>query len=356
MLQPWYWDFLTSITIDLPLVAYVLTLPSHITPSALTSIALLHQATKALSLSVGELGIDCTSLNQVFARAKWLYDGLEQNGGMLNGTADYPCAVKTSTRGMRISFRGVTLKYPDSPKDAVHDVSFDIIPGSLVVVVGVNGSGKSSMLKLLARLFDPSSGEILIDDEPLASYDMEQVRATITFLSQSPFIYPLSVKDNICYGLGSDVVLTKAQLDTAARLGGSYDWIHKLQDGYDSIIDPWTSIGNGIDGGTYGPVSERLKRELKSHTTQRADSRLVVLDEATSSLDPIAERDLLSAFLNLREGKTMIFVTHRFEHLVKNADQILCMNDGVIVGSGTHTTLMKNCGEYAGLYNARVSQ
>ncbi|KAH7904878.1 P-loop containing nucleoside triphosphate hydrolase protein [Hygrophoropsis aurantiaca] len=377
LLRSWYWDFLINITLDLPLAIYVLTLPSRLSPSSVTSMALLQQATTTLSRSIGRWGDDQSSVIERFSQAKWLYEAIAHESRMPMGTASYPeDAMKFSAEGMSISFKDVSLRYPKRSDEALHKVSFDVAPGQLVLVVGVNGSGKSSMLKLLARLFDPTSGQILIDGKPHAAYKIDELRESMSFLSQSPVVYPLSVRENICIGLGPRTDKREGQIAEAARMGGSSGWISKLEDGYDTLLQPSYTVATNWVAGFFGQLSDALRQEYDKHTKPRilisggeqqrlAASRtfmkinngkikLVVVDEATSSLDPVAERDLLTQFLRVRNGKTMIFVTHRFQHLARKADQIICLKDGHIVEHGTHDELMHTAGEYAELYNAQA--
>ncbi|KAF9242027.1 P-loop containing nucleoside triphosphate hydrolase protein [Melanogaster broomeanus] len=375
LMRSWCWDLFVNITLDLPLAVYALTLPARLSPSSITSMALLQQATSSLSLSVGEYGEDTSSLRSICSQAKWLYDAINHKSSMPEGTEPFPSLnEKSSEEGIKISFKGVTLRYPGSSHDAIQNVTFDIAPGQLVLVVGANGSGKSSMLKLLARLFDPTTGEILVDDRPLISYDIDQLRATMSFLSQSPVVYPVSVKENICVGLPVTLKISDEEVERAAQMGGCSAWISRLGDRYDTQLQPSFDV-NGWAEGVYGVVSEKLKEELARHNVQRTsisggekqrlaasrtfmrlnnrDTKLVVVDEATSSLDPVAERDILSEFRKLRTGKTIIFVTHRFHHLAKDADQILCMKEGSVIEHGTHSELLLADGEYAKLYNAQ---
>lgn len=374
----WIWDFLMNVTVDLPLAIYALTLPTRLSPSSITSIALLQQATSLLSLSVGDYSTDTSSLSEVCANAKWLYDAIDHRSSMPQGTEPYPPAnTKTSNRGMKISFRGVSLRYPGCQHDAVREVSFEIQPGQLVLVVGVNGSGKSSMLKLLARLFDPSKGQIFIDDKPLTSYDADMLRAAMSFLPQAPVVYPVSVRENISLSLLSKRDVNDKDVEEAARRGGCSQLISRFSNQYDTQLQPSFDINGGWSEGIYGILSAGLKDELAKNTgtkisisggekqrlaaartfirLEQSDTKLVVVDEATSSLDPVAERDILSEFRRSRQGKTLIFVTHRFHQLARDADQILCMRDGSVIECGSHEALLGLDGEYARLYNAQTN-
>ncbi|KAF8447161.1 P-loop containing nucleoside triphosphate hydrolase protein [Boletus edulis BED1] len=361
LLREWYWDLLMEITLEHPVVIYALILSTHLSPSSIASMALLQQATRSISLNIGQYtSPDTPSLLGVCSQARRLYDAVNYQSTMPQGTEPFPRPID----------KQVSLQYPGSDHHALCDVSFDILPGELVLVVGTNGSGKSSMLKLLARLFDPIAGEILIDDLPL-------LRAAMAFQSQSAVVYPVSVRENIALGLppafsieqASSSETSFAHVEAAARAGGCSAWISRLSGGYDTQLQPSFDIHHGWLDGMYGYPSDALKEELARHkghpvsisgaarTFMRINHctpRLVVVDEATSRIDPVAERNILSAFRNARAGKTIVVVTHRFHQLAHEADRILCMKDGSVVENGTHAELVHANGPYAALYHAQV--
>ncbi|KAG8217985.1 P-loop containing nucleoside triphosphate hydrolase protein [Butyriboletus roseoflavus] len=374
LLRNWYWDFLMDITLDFPMAIYALVPATYLSPLSIASMALLQEATKSISSCTPDT---MPPLLDICREAKRLYDAIDYQSAMQQGTEPFPHPIDRSyDTGMKISFRHVSLRYPGRDRDALHSVSFDIQPGELVLVVGTNGSGKSSMLKLLARLFDPTVGEILIDDLPLVRWDMDQLRAAMAFQSQSPVVYPVTVRENIAFSLPPTFNVERERSEEAARMGNCSEWISKLSDSYDTQLQPSFDINHQWIDDMSGYPSEALKEELARHkgrlvsisggekqrlatarTFMRVNNRtirLVVVDEATSALDPVAERDILNEFQKLRTGKTVVCVMHRFHHLAHVADRILCMKDGRVVENGTHAELLRVNGDYAALYHAQT--
>jgi ABC-type multidrug transport system fused ATPase/permease subunit len=255
--------------------------------------------------------------------------------------------------------RKVSFSYPGSKSahPALSDVSFDILPGQLVVIVGANGSGKSSLVKQLIALHTPSSGSIQVDDAPLGSYRIKDLRRATASLSQDHTLFPLSIGENIGVGRpehAGDYQLVKQ----AAELAGAARVMRKMGDGYDTVIHPVKTkqrrgeIGSGtplekihrlvekqqdvsgliylilrtIPGTDFRPVGGERQRLVAARTFMRiatGDVRLVVVDEPSAAMDPAGEFELFRNLREAREGKTMIFITHRFGHLVKHADLIL---------------------------------
>ncbi|EDR06393.1 ABC transporter, partial [Laccaria bicolor S238N-H82] len=248
--------------------------------------------------------------------------------------------------------RNVSFHYPGCQNHpSVCNVSLTIEPGQLVVLVGVNGSGKTSLLKLIAGLSCACGGEIEIDDHPVHEYDSRHLRRSMAFMTSSEDIYPVSLRENILMGLddcGFELSDVAEKIEEAARLGGAYDVVQRL--GQDAILNPCRVLGQSLRGCGNGEIGDAALRELDLHSPA-----LMILDEPTSALDSMAERDFFKRFREIGNGKTMIFVTHRFGSIVKNADMILCIDGGKVVQQGTHAELIEKNGRYAELYNVQAA-
>jgi ABC-type multidrug transport system fused ATPase/permease subunit len=142
------------------------------------------------------------------------------------------------------------------------------MPGQVVVVVGINGSGKSTLMKLLGRLFDPISGDIYVDDQPLPSFDVAQLRDSMAFLSQSSEVYPVSLRENIALGISSQKHIEQSDIEDAARLGGSYDLIQNLPQQFDTVLEP-VSMTLPSMGACPGGASADLEAMMKQIIPER---------------------------------------------------------------------------------------
>lgn len=161
--------------------------------------------------------------------------------------------------------RNVSFRHREGAPLAVSDVDFEIPAGSLAVVVGANGSGKSSLLSLLPRLQEPSAGEILIDDKPLAEYDVDSLRGAMACLSQDEEMYPVTLRQNMLMGRGRDIEADAEILRAAAHMGRATDLIERLPLKYDTILDPASVAAQSMQGCGIGHVSDAAMRELEAH-------------------------------------------------------------------------------------------
>ena len=170
--------------------------------------------------------------------------------------------------------RNVSFRYPNTEKNALSNVSFTIDPGQLVVIVGVNGSGKSSTIKLLTRLYDPDEGEILIDDQPLPTYRLDDVRRATAVLRQNHPVLPLSLHENVALGL-PDRKATEAEVQEALQQGGAFRFMSKLKQGMETVLEPMTGANsNFVAGGRdedLREINEKIEKdiELSGGETQR---------------------------------------------------------------------------------------
>ncbi|KAI5887271.1 P-loop containing nucleoside triphosphate hydrolase protein [Schizophyllum commune H4-8] len=274
---------------------------------------------------------------------------------------------------MGFELRNVTFAYPGSlDRPSMRNINVDIKPSQLVVIVGANGSGKSTLIKLLTRLYDPTSGTLEVDGQPLAAYRQRDLRQATAVLSQGHRLFPLSMGENI--GLGCvEKVRDVDAVRAAAQAGGATACIAKLRHGLDTVLDPQTrAYGENVTEEEDDPLRQRLEAlekpiEVSGGETQRivaartfmrltsGNIRAVFVDEPSSALDAEGELALFNNLCKEREGKTMIFVTHRFGHLTRDADLIICLKDGEIVEQGVHAGLMSSGGEYSKLYEIQAS-
>ncbi|KAL5519575.1 hypothetical protein ACEPAH_1258 [Sanghuangporus vaninii] len=297
-----------------------------------------------------------------------------------DGSTAYPLqSDKINLGGAKIEFRNVTFKYPGTDKDALTDVSFKIEPGQVVVIVGINGSGKSSAIKLLARLYDPTSGEILLDGLPLPSYRLSDIRRLMAVLRQNHPVFPLSLRENVSLGL-PDRNVSEENIEEAMRQGGSEMFVRKQSQGLETILHPERTVKLRVVSESdaelkavtvgkeqwidiSGGESQRLAASRTFLRLLGNDIRLLVADEPTSALDPVREYQLFSKLRKPCSGKTAIFITHRFGRLTKHADLILFISyhiisicfHGCLVEQGNHEELIALDGEYKRLYDARAS-
>jgi ATP-binding cassette subfamily B protein len=254
------------------------------------------------------------------------------------GTSQMP--LKNSIRFERVSFT-----YPGGNHRALDEFDLEIPQGKIVAVVGHNGAGKSTIIKLLCRFYDPDEGRILMDGVDVRSLDPDALRRRITVLFQEPVRYHATVRENIGF---SDVsaLSDQARVWQAARDAGALDPIDRLPEGFDSILGKF--FGNvELSGGEWQRIA--LARAFFRHAS------LVILDEPSSAMDSWAEQDWLNRFRSLVAGKTALMITHRFTTAM-HADIIHVMDKGRVVESGTHAQLVALGGAYAGSWRTQMRE
>ncbi|MCC7209921.1 MAG: ABC transporter ATP-binding protein, partial [Anaerolineae bacterium] len=234
-----------------------------------------------------------------------------------------------------ISFQNVQFSY--SEKEVVlNGFSLDIQPGETLALVGHTGAGKSSIAKLIARFYEFQGGRILIDGVDIRTLDLGHFRARLGVVTQTPFLFDGTVRDNIRYGRPD---ATDADVDAAAQAIGGGDWIRSLPSGLDSEV--------GERGGNLS-MGQRQLVALARVMLQRPS--VFILDEATASVDPLTEALIQEGLDAILEGRTSIVIAHRLS-TIKNADRIIVLSQGKIIEEGSHQALLDRGGHYAELYN-----
>jgi ATP-binding cassette subfamily B protein len=221
----------------------------------------------------------------------------------------------------------------------LHDVSLTAAAGQTIALVGPTGAGKSTLMGLLPRFFDPWQGRILLDGQDLRDIKLADLRRNVSLVLQEPFLFPLSIAQNIAYGRPGASI---AEIEQAAIAANAAEFIEQLSDRYDTVI--------GERGAT---LSGGQRQRLAIARALLKDAPLLLMDEPTSSLDTVTEAQLLEALRRLRQGRTTFVIAHRLS-TVREADQILVLESGRIVQRGTHAELIVQPGLYATLQSRQL--
>jgi ATP-binding cassette, subfamily B, bacterial len=273
-----------------------------------------------------------------------VFEFLEYTPTILSPEQPEPLVRLPDLNGLPIEFRNVSFTYPGKLEAALKHVSFTIAAGEAVALVGRNGAGKTTLVKLLTRLYDPDEGEILIGGRNIREYDLDDLRAHIGVIFQDFVQYHMTASENI--GLGRITEIDDIHnIQHSAEKSGADVVIGRLENGYETMLGRWFKQGVQLSGGEWQKIA--LARAFMR------DAPILVLDEPTSALDPQSEYDVFTRFRQLTEGKTAIFISHRFS-TVRLADRILVLEYGGVQECGSHAELMALNGRYAELFNLQA--
>ena len=237
----------------------------------------------------------------------------------------------------RVRFKDVGFAYEDGVP-VLKDVSFDITPGETIALVGPTGAGKTTIVNLISRFYDVQTGTVLIDDSNVRDVSIESLRSQLGIMTQDNFLFTGTIRENIRYG---KLDATDEEIEEACRKVGAHDFIMRLEKGYETEL---TERGGGLSAGQ--------KQLLAFARTIISDPRILILDEATSSIDTKSELMVQKGIATILQGRTSFVIAHRLS-TIRNADRIFVIENGGIAESGKHDELMAKKGIY---YNLNMAQ
>ena len=287
--------------------------------SFLTALMLAYQPVRALS------GINI-AINEGFSAASRIYKILDEQVLIKNKDGSKPIVIKHSN----IKFNNVCMRYKHGPL-ILKNIDITIKGKSKVALVGPSGGGKSTILNLIPRFYDPTEGSISIDEQDISNIKIDSLRKEIALVSQDIFLFDDTIRNNLKFG---NFEATDEEIINACKKANCYDFIIDLKEGYD------TKVGeNGVK------LSGGQKQRISIARAILKNSSIILLDEATSALDTESEKIVQTAMNNLSENKTTITIAHRLS-TIKNADIIYVIDEGIVVEKGSHQELLDKNGTY----------
>ncbi|MBO4717942.1 MAG: ABC transporter ATP-binding protein, partial [Spirochaetales bacterium] len=294
-----------------------------------TYIALFWQPIRSLAATFNQFTNQVTSAQRVFE--------LLDTESILQ---EIPDAKELKVTEGEVDFRNITFAYPDEPdKEVLHDMSLCVRPGEMIALVGPTGAGKTTIVNLISRFYDPVSGQVLIDGQDISKVTLASLRANIGVMTQDSFLFSGTIRENLLYGRPD---ATEEQMKDACHQLGMDDMINSQPEGFDSQI-------------SQDSLSQGQKQLIALARTLIADPKILLLDEATSAIDTRTEELVQAGMALLMKGRTSFVVAHRLSTIVK-ADRILVIQNKGIAEEGTHKELMKKKGIYADLYNSQFEE
>ncbi len=307
------------------------------------------------SLYTGSLTSIATTVTSLISISATVYEGTLFIDNLIEFMKEKPTVIPSTKEPARVThgiphtieFKGVSFSYPGSERKVIDNVNLTIKAGETMVLVGLNGAGKTTLLKLLTRLYDPTDGIILLDGRDIKEYDTADLYKTFGIIFQDFGKYAVSVSDNVAFGDYSKAPDLE-RVKKAAIQANADGYITSLKDGYDTpLMKYFEPDGTELSIGQWQKLS--IARAFYS------DADILILDEPTASLDPIAEQEIFNQFDKLREGKTTIFVSHRLSSATI-ATKIVVLENGKLVEVGNHKELMTKKGKYYELFSTQAKR
>lgn len=261
-----------------------------------------------------------------------VFEVLDAQPALRDGRASLPTPVRGT-----VELRRVTFAYPDG-NVALRDIDLHVEPGECLAIVGPTGAGKSTLMSLIARFYDPTEGTVLVDGIDARTLRLESLRGAVSMVLQPPIVFPMSIHDNIAYGRPD---AARADVEAAARLAQAHDFIGRLSEGYDTVI--------GEQGAT---LSEGERQRLTIARAVLRAAPILILDEPTASVDVTTEAAIMAGLERLMEGRTSFVIAHRLS-TVQRADRIIVLDRGAIVEQGTLAELLARRGVFYRMYETQ---
>ncbi|MEJ7840692.1 MAG: ABC transporter ATP-binding protein, partial [Rubrobacter sp.] len=247
---------------------------------------------------------------------------------------DEPGATPAPPLEGRVSFEHVWFAYEDEAGEVLRGVDFEVEAGSHVALVGVSGAGKTTVTALIARLYDPQEGRVLVDGRDIKEFTLKSLRDEITFVPQDPMLFRATVAENISYGKPG---ASREEIEEVASLAGADDFVREMPEGYDTVL---SERGESLSGGQ--------RQRISIARAMLRDTPILILDEPQSGLDAEAANAVEESWRALTAGRTTFVIAHELR-LVRNVDQILILEEGHVAEAGTHEDLVSSGGLYARL-------
>ena len=282
----------------------------------------------------------------VLARLRAFFDFLDQSRPAIKLPPPEEGRRAPALLEQEVALQQVSFRYPESTQAVLADVSAVLPAGQVTALVGANGAGKSTFVKLLTRMYDPDTGAILLDGTPLHAYDLASWRRRIAVVYQDFAQFALTLHENIAVGADATDA-GPGRIEQAAQWAGADEIAAKLPKGYDTPLTRQFAGGVELSGGEWQKVA--LARGFVR------DAALVILDEPTAALDAEAEYRLFAQFRELVQGKTALIISHRFS-TVRMADHIVVLDEGQVIEAGSHAELVAQAGRYATLYEMQAGR
>jgi ATP-binding cassette, subfamily B, bacterial len=301
-------------------------------------------AAYAITTSINALTQVAFAVNHIYEQGLYFGD-YEAFSALARERGERPSRNTAPVTFDTLSLERVTFTYPGAKQPAVRELSLTVHRGQTIALVGENGSGKSTVAKLLAGLYRPDDGRILWDGVDLATLDPDSLRDRVAVVMQEPTNWPLSARENISIGR-HERLADHAAVELAARQGDAHQFIVELARGYDTLLSRHFTDGADLSGGQW-------QRLAVSRAFYR-DAPLLICDEPTANLDARAEHDVYQRLRELAAGRTVVLITHRMAS-VREADRIFVLDHGALVEEGDHESLMALNGTYANLFTLQAS-